>query len=159
MSTSTALLLSLRPRFADLVFEGLKKAELRRRFAQGAQNRDVFIYVTSPLRHLRGGFRVEHVWKGTPKEIWEKVSDLAGIDKGDFDAYYHGKAVAYALKIADVWEYSKPVSLDMLRSELGQFVVPQSWRYVKPKEFRLFCDMDDVNASYFDQNESTVSYK
>ena len=60
------LLFSLKPQYADLVFEGLKHAELRRRITPDMKDRDVFIYVSSPIRQLRGGFRVGHVWQGVP---------------------------------------------------------------------------------------------
>ena len=103
------MLLSLKPLYADLVFKGLKVAELRRRIAC-VENSDVFIYVTSPVRELRGGFRVGRVWKGAPAEVWNEVSELAGIDKHDFDAYYAGRSIAYALKIADIWEDTAPGS-------------------------------------------------
>ena len=68
------LILSLKPRYADLIFEGVKKAELRRRPLVQMEGGDVFVYVTSPVMELRGGFRVGEVWAGTPQEIWEKVS-------------------------------------------------------------------------------------
>lgn len=132
------LLLSLKPDYADLVFDGLKEAELRRRITSCMENRDVFIYVTSPVRQLRGGFRVGHVWSGTPEEVWRQVSKLAGVRKRDFDAYYAGRTVAYALEITDVWEYKNPASLNTLGDRLPDFVVPQSWRYVRPEEYRLF---------------------
>ena len=64
--TLQPLLLSLKPDYADLVFDGLKEAELRRRITSCMENRDVFIYVTTPVRQLRGGFRVGQVWSGTP---------------------------------------------------------------------------------------------
>ena len=132
--TNKALLLSLKPIYADLVFRGLKVAELRRRIPC-VENRDVFIYVSSPARQLRGGFRVGHVWKGSPEEVWKEVSDLAGVDKRDFDAYYTGRSIAYALRIEDVWEHDDPVDLDVLRDRFPGFVVPQSWRYVRSEEY------------------------
>lgn len=138
---SRPLLLSLKPRFADLVFQGLKTAELRRRIARRAVNRDVFVYVSSPVKELRGGFRVEHVWKGSPESVWEQVSDLAQVEKGDFDAYYGERQIAYALKIADVWLYQTPASLETLRTKLENFVVPQSWRYVRLEESRWLNEM------------------
>ena len=133
-----SLLLSLKPHFAELVFRGLKTAELRRRIARCAINRDVFVYVSSPVRQLRGGFRVEHVWTGSPESVWEQVSDFAQIDKGDFDAYYAERPIAYALKIADLWEFKRPVSLKILRTRLNNFVVPQSWRYTRLEEYEWF---------------------
>ncbi len=136
--TSQPLLLSLKPDYADLVFDGLKEAELRRRISSCMENRDVFIYVTSPVRQLRGGFRVGQVWSGTPKQVWRQVSKLARVHKRDFDAYYAGRTVAYALEITDVWEYKNPASLNKLGDRFPDFVVPQSWRYVRPQEHRLF---------------------
>ena len=136
--TTQPLLLSLKPDYANLIFEGLKKAELRRRFFLHMKNRDVFIYVSSPVMKLRGGFRVGHVWSGPPEEVWRQVSKLAGVRKRDFDAYYAGRTVAYALEITDVWEYKNPVSLNTLGNRFPDFVVPQSWRYVRPQEHRLF---------------------
>ena len=140
-ATTKPLLFSLKPQYADLVFDGLKRAELRRRLIPDMKNRDVFIYVSSPVRQLRGGFRVGHVWQGSPKDVWKKVSEFAHVEKRDFDNYYAGRTVAYALQITDVWEYVHPASLDTLRSRLSRFVVPQSWRYVKPEEYRSFQKM------------------
>lgn len=103
--TTQPLLLSLKPRYADLTFAGYKKAELRRRIASGIEGRDVFIYVSSPVKQLRSGFRVGHVWQGSPEEVWNEVSEIAGVDKQGFDTYYAGREIAYALQVTDVWEY------------------------------------------------------
>ncbi len=139
MSTpDSPLLISLKPHYADLVFEGLKKAELRRRDLSLMKGRDVFVYVTSPVMQLRGGFHVGEVFTGTPVEIWNKISEDAGIEKSDFDAYYAGSNLACALKITYVWEYEDPLGLNALRTEFKRFVVPQSWRYLKPDELTLF---------------------
>ena len=139
-----SLVLSLHPHFAKLVFNGSKRTELRRRFAEGLEGCDVFVYVTSPVRELRGGFRVKDIWKGTPEELWGKVSGTAGVDRAQFDAYYRGKEVAYALAMADVWEFKSPSSLIALRKGLGEFVVPQSWRYVRDEESRWLKHMPRV---------------
>ena len=141
MNITKPLLLSLKPCYADLVFEGLKTAELRRRIASHIKNRDVFIYVSSPIMALRGGFRVGEVWSGAPEEIWNTVSELASVDKQDFNTYFEGQTIAYALEIKAVWEYQSPVNLNTLRSRFSNFVVPQSWRYVQPDEHRFFQEM------------------
>ena len=132
------ILLSVKPRFADLIFNGLKEAELRRRFIQNAKDRDVFVYVTSPVRTLRGGFRVGHVWHGTPANIWNEVHHMAQVKKREFDEYYGDCSVVYALRITDVWEYNKPMNFQTLKRQLSEFVVPQSWRYVRPEECVFF---------------------
>lgn len=141
-SVMTPLLFSLRPRYANLVFDGIKKFELRRRGLTLMRGRDVFVYVSSPVGKLRGGFRVGEVQTGTPEKIWGVVANSACIEKADFDAYYAGRDIAYALEITEVWKYSEPMSLSELRETFQNFVAPQSWRYVKPEEHKLFLQMD-----------------
>ena len=136
------LIISLKPCYADLVFEGLKKVELRRRIASQISDRDVFIYVSSPVRKLRGGFRVGQVWEGSPEAVWSIVAELATLDRQEFDAYFQGQTVAYALEVTNVWEYQSPVGLSWLRDRFNDFVVPQSWRYAKTEEHELFREME-----------------
>jgi predicted transcriptional regulator len=136
------LIISLKPCYADLVFEGLKTVELRRRIASQIHDRHVFIYVSSPVKELRGGFRVGQVWEGSPDEVWNIVAELATVNRRDFDAYFQGQAVAYALEVTNVWEYQSPVGLSWLRDRFDDFVVPQSWRYAKTEEHELFREME-----------------
>ena len=135
------LLLSLKPRHADLIFRGDKLAELRRRIAPDMDNRAAYVYVSSPVCALRGGFRVERVWDGTPEEVWDSVRQYVGMAKRDYDAYYAGSRIACALQIAGVWEYRRPVRLERLRTRFPGFVAPQSWRYSTAEEHRSFRKM------------------
>ena len=132
------LIISLKPYYADKIFDGLKKVELRRRIVSPLSDRDVFIYVSSPVRELRGGFRVGRVWTGSPDEVWNIVADLATVNRREFDTYFRGQAVAYALEVTNVWEYDSPAGLSWLRNQFDDFVVPQSWRYAKIEEHETF---------------------
>ena len=142
-----AVLLSLKPCYADMVFAGEKRAELRRRAPVHSEGGVVFVYVTRPVMHLRGQFRVRSVRKGTPDEVWDAVSEEACVERLDFDAYYAGRDVAYALEITDVREYDEPVTLDELRRMFGSFVVPQSWRYAKAEERERFLEHQERDRS------------
>ena len=113
------LLLSLKPRYADLIFRGDKLADLRRRIAPDMDNRDVYVYVSNPVCALRGGFRVERVWYGTPEDVWNWARRYAGMDKRDYDAYYAGSRIACVLKIADAWECRRPASLGRLSNQVN----------------------------------------
>lgn len=142
--TAPSLLISLKPDYADLVFQGLKTAELRRRISANIINRDVFIYVSSPVKMLRGGFRAGQVWSGSPDQIWSEVSQLAGVSRQVFDNYYHGANMAFAIQIVDVWEYAHPRSLADLRKQFPGFVVPQSYRFAKVEECRSFRNLKRI---------------
>ncbi|MCY4610355.1 MAG: hypothetical protein OXC38_01360 [Gammaproteobacteria bacterium] len=143
---NSPLLFSIKPHYADLVFQGLKAAELRKQITSCMEDRIVFIYVSSPVKQLRGGFHIGHVWSGPPEKIWNQVSELAAVDKPDFDAYYAGRTIAYALEIIEVWEYDTPIDLETLRSQFKKFVVPQSWRYARDEEVQSFQEMKRQNT-------------
>ena len=132
------LLFSLKPYYADLIFEGLKTVELRRRIASHIKECDAFIYVSSPITALRGGFRIGEVWSGAPEDVWHMVAGRARIDKKDFDTYFEGQTITYAFEIKELWEYPKPVSLGTLRGKFSNFVAPQSWRYVRSDEYQFY---------------------
>lgn len=144
---TTPLLISLKPNYADLVFSGLKTAELRRRISERMQDRDVFVYVSSPVKELRGGFRVGQVWSGSPSQIWSTVRNFAGVSKRVFDNYYQGQNIAFALEILDVWEYAYPRKLEQLRTQFPGFVAPQSYRYAREEEIRSFRALKRVSLS------------
>ena len=128
------LLLSLKPRFAELVFMGEKTVELRRRIASTMTGREVFIYVSSPARMIRGGFRVAEVWSNDPETVWGEVASRAGVAKAEYDAYYEGCGTAHAFALADVWAHEAPVEIESVRRALPDFRPPQSWRYARGQE-------------------------
>ena len=70
------------------------------------------------------------------------MSEWAGVNKDDFDAYYAGQSIAYALEIADVWQFATPPGLSILRSRFDNSIVPQSWRYAKPEEHQSLRKME-----------------
>lgn len=152
--TVPPLLIALKPQYADMVFEGLKTAELRRRIPSHVRNRDVYIYVSSPAMELRGGFRVGEIWTGSPDEIWTTVSHAAGVSKQTFNDYYDGLNVAFALEILDVWEFANPIPLGRLRERIPAFVVPQSYRYAKPAEFRWFDSRKKISLIEIEEKAS-----
>lgn len=141
MASSTSqlpLLFSVKFDYWQLIEQGLKDTELRRNALNGMEGREALIYVPRPVMELRGGFTIGAVWTGTPDEIWDRVANRAGVEKEVFEAYYAGASIACALEITDVWAYERPLGLTDLRAQFDQFVVPQSWRYLRPEEHRLF---------------------
>ena len=130
----TPLVLSLKPHYAEMLFMGVKTVELRRRIATGMEGREVFVYVSSPVQKIWGGFRVHEVWSGAPDDLWVRVEAEAGVKRIEYDAYYSGSSVAHALRVTHVWEHGAPVALGALRDELPDFRPPQSWRYAKGRE-------------------------
>ena len=122
--------MSIRPRFADLICEGTKTVELRRRSPKLSAGDTVLLYVSSPVKALAASFVVDEVSEGTPETIWDEVEHRAGVDKPEFDSYFSGAETAVAIGVRDPVALGEPVALDTLRELWEPFTAPQSYRYL-----------------------------
>jgi len=55
------VLLSIKPEFADKIFDGTKKYEFRRRIFKKEGVKKVIVYVTSPVQKIIGEFLIESI--------------------------------------------------------------------------------------------------
>jgi predicted transcriptional regulator len=94
MSDST-LLLSVRPEYAEKIFEGIKTVELRRTRPRLCEGDVVIVYASSPTKALIGAFEVEKVIQKPLKDLWHEVQKKAGISYDD--SYSYG-IISYNMK-------------------------------------------------------------
>ena len=133
--TKHALLLSIRPRFAQMIFAGTKTVEVRRVRPTINTGDLVLVYVTSPTKELQGVFRVGKTVSGSLGSIWNQFGEKTGLTLAEFDTYFSGKDQAHALIIEEAWTLSKPVRLACLRKEKRGFRPPQSFHYIRGAGF------------------------
>jgi predicted transcriptional regulator len=96
-SQDNILLLSIKPKYVAKLLDGTKKVELRKIKPKLMPGDRVVVYACSPLKAIVGVFEVEKVLEDSPKNIWSKVEEIAGISKPDFDDYYYTSRKAYAI--------------------------------------------------------------
>lgn len=121
------VLLSIKPEFADKIFEGTKRFEFRKSIFRRANVHTVVVYVTSPVSQIVGEFEIEGIVSDEPTRLWSKTKEFAGISKEFFLAYFEGRATAFALEIGCVTKYSKPI---IPHQTIKNFTAPQSYMYV-----------------------------
>jgi predicted transcriptional regulator len=141
MKGKNALLISVRPRFAEMIFAGTKTVELRRVRPRVKAHELVFMYVSAPTMALRGAFEVSQVLHDSVSGLWESVKGNAGLTKEEFEKYFAGKAEGYAIVIRNVWKLPNPVRLARLRKERGGFSPPQSYHYICRHDFARIAGM------------------
>ena len=122
--------MSIRPRFADLICEGTKTVELRRRSPKLSLGDTVLLYVSSPVKALAASFVVGKVSEGDPETIWSEVEHRAGVGKPEFDTYFSGAERAVAIGVERPVALDVPIGLDTLRELWEPFTAPQSYRYL-----------------------------
>lgn len=125
----TGVLMSIRSRHVRSIVAGTKTHELRRRIPREATGMRIFIYSSGEDRAITAHAEVADVDSGTPESIWSKYSSVLGVSHEEFNEYFAGADVAYALRLDKVTESRRPVSLVQLRDDYG-LEPPQSWRYL-----------------------------
>ncbi len=132
--TRSHVLVSLRPRFADLVLDGSKTTELRRGPSRIDPGTIALVYASTPVRALVGAARITEVHTYAPSTVWRRWGSTTGLQRSEFHAYVEGCQRVTALVLGTTRRFPVPISLQELRNRSGSFVVPQSYRFLGVEE-------------------------
>ncbi|MBN8853988.1 MAG: hypothetical protein BGO55_06335 [Sphingobacteriales bacterium 50-39] len=120
------VLLSIKPKYAKLIFDGTKKFEFRKAIFKNTGIKTVIVYASSPLQKVIGEFEIETIINDKLPDLWEQTKLHAGIDENYFYEYFAEKKAGYAIKIKKVRKYETPLCL----KENFNVSPPQSFLYL-----------------------------
>jgi predicted transcriptional regulator len=129
------MLLSVRPRYAESILAGEKRAEIRRQRPSIRHGTPVIIYATKPLGAVIGTANIDRVCAGTPADLWDRHHQDMGVTQEEFDQYLGGISTAYLLLLSGASRLTSPLTLDEMR-ESADFQPPRSYRYVNHTTLR-----------------------
>ena len=122
----TAVLMSIKPAYADAILLRRKRYEFRRTVFRSPPVRRVLIYASNPVQRVVGEFAVVGVLRMELDALWLLTMDGAGLDRESFDAYFAGRNQGNAIEVGRVIRYQLPFRL----RDLGVQRPPQSFCYV-----------------------------
>ena len=122
----SAMLLSIKPEYAQRIIDGTKEFEFRTRQCREDITKIIF-YSTAPESKVVGEAEIERIISGAPSTVWELTKQAAGIPRKFFREYYKGRHLAVAYKLINVIAYDEPKLLE----DYGINHVPQSFIYLK----------------------------
>lgn len=123
------VLLSIKPEFAELIFEGTKRFEYRRTIFKNDKIKTVVVYASSPVKKVIGEFEIECILQDDIETLWKKTKKHAGIEKNYFDQYFENKEQGFAIEIKKPRLYRKSLCL----KEDFNLMPPQSFLYLDSK--------------------------
>lgn len=133
-------IMSIKPKYAEAIFNGTKKFEFRRNIFRKNVTK-VVVYATKPIGKFIGEFTINEIISDNPKELWDKTKEYGGIDEEDFFKYFKDKDVGYAIKIGELSKYKEPIEPTKF---INNFKAPQSFMYIfrTIKEYEYDCNKD-----------------
>lgn len=140
-------LLSIKPEFGEKILAGEKQYEFRRTTFSDADSIDfIYLYASSPVMKIIGGFTHQRIIEASPEELWNLFGDQSGIEERErFMDYYEGAETGYAIEIDTIHRLPEPITPTELFEE---FVPPVSFYYPGP-------EMDATLREYFPESAET----
>lgn len=127
------IVLSIKPKYADLILAGSKTVEFRRAWAMEKVDA-IAIYASSPIQKIVGIVQVSEVVKAKPATLWSYCSKRGGgLSKAELIAYMNGKEAGFAILLHGIRQFRK--SIDPCKV-IKDFSPPQSFRYITSTELQ-----------------------
>ena len=120
------VLLSIKPEFAERIFDGSKKYEFRKAIFKNPDVKTVVVYASSPVQRVIGEFDIEAILTDEPENLWEQTRTYSGITEEFFFNYFSKRRIGFAIKVKKTRRYKKP---RCLRASYN-ITPPQSFCYV-----------------------------
>jgi predicted transcriptional regulator len=127
MDTSTNVILSIKPKYAQAIIAGTKKVEFRKKIFKRPVDK-VYIYSSSPTKKIIGYFTFSEIVEETPTELWSKFQNVGSIDKADFFDYFKDSEKGFAIVVDNVEKFKK--GIDPIEF-FENFCAPQSYIYIE----------------------------
>ncbi|HZJ76221.1 MAG TPA: ASCH domain-containing protein [Oscillospiraceae bacterium] len=123
------ILLSIKPEYAQKIFQGEKKYEYRKRLFKRDDISSIIVYVTKPVGRVVGEFEIAEIIEDNPMAIWQKTKQYSGISQKEYFKYFEGNEKGFAISIQNITTYQKPLTLRELNPNIKS--PPQSFAYIR----------------------------
>ena len=120
------VLLSIKPEFAERIFDGSKKYEFRKSIFKNPDVQTVVVYASSPVQKVIGEFEIEEIISESPECLWEMTKEYSGITEEFFFEYFELREKGFAIKVKKPRRYKRARSLQAAYNATP----PQSFMYV-----------------------------
>lgn len=120
------VILSIKPQFAEKIFNGTKRFEFRRTLFKNKEVKSIIVYASAPVSRIIGEFEIDEIIHCKLDYLWINTEKYAGISKKYYDDYFSGKEVGYAIKIKQTKKYKDSYSIE----EKFGIKPPQSFAYI-----------------------------
>jgi predicted transcriptional regulator len=131
--TGRAVLLSIKPKYADLILAGSKTVELRRSWPSNDVG-VMIIYSSAPVQRLTGIAVIKEIKECDFDTLW-KISETygGGVTFEELREYIGKKKQAYGVMLGRIVSAEIPIDPKQL---FPNFTPPQGFMYLSPQDYQ-----------------------
>jgi predicted transcriptional regulator len=119
------VVLSIKPEFANKIFDGSKRFEFRKSIFKNNNVKSVLVYSSSPVQKVIGEFQIEQIIKHDLDTLWAITKEYSGITEQYFYKYFADRKHGFAIQIKKKTRFKTPKCL----REDYNLTPPQSFAY------------------------------
>lgn len=119
------VVLSIKPEFANKIFDGTKRFEFRKAIFKNEEVKKVLVYSSSPVQKVIGEFQIGRIFKHDLQTLWELTKKYSGITEEYFYEYFANREHGFAIQIKKKTKFKIPKCL----KEDYNLTPPQSFAY------------------------------
>lgn len=119
------ILLSIKPEYANKIFNGQKRYEYRKRIPKKEVSK-IVVYSSAPEQAVIGEVEVIKTLKMKSTPLWNCTKTNAGISRSKYREYFNECTTAYAFSLGSFKRYKTPKSL----ADFNIRSAPQSFVYL-----------------------------
>lgn len=119
------VVLSIKPEFANKIFDGTKRFEFRKAIFKNEDVKTVLVYSSSPVQKVIGEFQIGEIFKHDLPTLWELTKEYSGITEEYFYSYFADRKHGFAIQIKKKTKFKIPKCL----KEDYNLTPPQSFAY------------------------------
>lgn len=119
------VVMSIKPQFANKIFDGTKRFEFRKAIFKNQNVTSVLVYASSPVQKVIGEFEIGEIFNLDLKELWDKTKEHSGITEDYFYEYFENREQGFAIQIKNKKRFPNP---KCLKTDYN-LTPPQSFAY------------------------------
>ncbi|MFH1095837.1 MAG: hypothetical protein V1728_06480 [Candidatus Micrarchaeota archaeon] len=120
------LLISIQPQFCELIRQGKKTVELRKRVPKHAC-KFAIVYESFPTKSASFLIKIKKIESAPTPVIWERYRTRCAVSKEFFESYYQGSKQSVAILIDRIIPLRQAIPREILA--IHDLTPPQDYRY------------------------------
>ena len=105
------VVLSIKPQFANKIFDGTKKFEFRKAIFKNQNVTSVLVYSSSPVQKVIGEFEIGEIFNFELEKLWDRTKEYSGITEDYFYEYFGNRKKGFAIQIKNKIKFDSPKCL------------------------------------------------
>lgn len=124
------ILMSILPRWFNLIISGVKKWEYRKILIKAQPESRIIFYLSKDVHAIVGEAEIEKIIRGPVEYLIEQTINESQEKPEDMKKSFAGKQFGSAIKLKNLLIYKKPISLQEIQRKIPNFRPPQSFYYI-----------------------------